>query len=117
MKQTVAVVDERIDKMTNLFCVVGRVDEPVQIKELENGKMVAELILRVSKSYKNADGVYEEDKIKCTLWNAVASNANSYIRCGDTVGVRGTISCDDIKSGIKLVVDRLSFLSSSRSEA
>lgn len=100
----------------NQFCIVGRVAEPVQIKELENGKTVAELILRVSRSFKNSDGVYEEDKISCTLWDSIASNTSAYVKCGDIVGVKGRLSCNDIESGIKLFADRVSFLSS-KSEA
>lgn len=96
----------------NYACICGRVASPIQIKELENGKTVAEMILRVSRPFKNADGVYEEDKISCTLFNGVASNTNTYVKVNDVVGVKGRLACDDIKSGIKLIADKVTFLSS-----
>lgn len=102
----------------NQVCIVGRLAEQIQIKELENGKTVAEMILRVSRPFKNADGVYEEDKIRCTLFNGVASNANTYLKINNVVGIKGRLSCDDVKSGIKLIADKVTFLSSSaKSEA
>lgn len=72
--------------MLNQVVLVGRLTDDLEVTETENGKKVASLILAVQRSYKNSDGIYEADFIKCTLWNAVASSTSEYCKKGDIIG-------------------------------
>ena len=58
--------------MLNQVVMVGRLTSDPEINEVENSRKVTTIILAVPRSYKNAEGVYETDFIKCTLWNGIA---------------------------------------------
>lgn len=73
--------------MLNQVVLVGRLTEDPNINELENGKKVTTVNLAVQRSFKNSDGIYETDFIKCVLWDGVASNTKEYCHKGDVVGV------------------------------
>ena len=53
--------------MLNQVVLVGRLTDDVQVTTMENGKKVSSLVLAVQRSYKNQDGIYEADFIRCTL--------------------------------------------------
>ena len=69
----------------------------------ENGKKYTNATIAVQRSYKNAEGVYETDFIRCTLWNAVASSTSEYCHKGDIVGIKGRIQVNSYedKDGTK----------------
>ena len=77
--------------MLNQVIIVGRLVEKPIVEENENEKKVCNITLAVQRSYKNAEGVYETDFIKCTLWNGIAENTAEYCEKGDLVGVKGRL--------------------------
>ena len=99
--------------MLNQVVIVGRLVEKPIVEENENEKKVCNIILAVPRSYKNAEGVYETDFIKCTLWNGIAENTVEYCNKGDLIGVKGRLQC---LSGneLQLIAEKISFLSSGR---
>ena len=99
--------------MLNQVVIVGRLVKKPIVEENENGKKVCNITLAVQRSYKNAEGVYETDFIKCTLWNGIAENTAEYRGKGDLVGVKGRLQC---LSGneLQLVAEKVSFLASGR---
>ena len=101
--------------MLNQVVIVGRLVEKPIVEENENGRKVSEITLAVPRSYKNAEGIYETDFIKCTLWNGIAENTAEYCDKGDLVGVRGRLQC---LSGneLQLIAEKVSFLSSGKTE-
>lgn len=101
--------------MLNQVIIIGRLVKKPIVEENKNGKKVCNITLAVSRSYKNADGIYETDFIKCTLWNGIAENTTEYCDKGDLVGVKGRLQC---LSGneLQLIAEKVSFLSSSKSE-
>ena len=103
--------------MLNQVVCVGRLVDNLKVEELE-GKKVSYITLAVPRSYKNADGVYETDFIDCTLWNAIAENTAEYCKKGDLVGVKGRIQTEiiDDKKVMRVICERLTFLSSGRTE-
>ena len=107
--------------MINQVVIVGRLVEKPIVEENENGKKVCDIILAVPRSYKNAEGIYETDFIKCTLWNVIAENTAKYCEKGDLVGVKGRLetSVYEKENGEKyritsVVAEKVSFLSSGR---
>ena len=109
--------------MLNQVVMVGRLVEKPILEENENGKKVCNITLAVPRSYKNAEGIYETDFIKCTLWNVIAENTAEYCEKGDLVGVKGRLetSVYEKENGEKyritsVVAEKVSFLSSGKTE-
>lgn len=101
--------------MLNQVVIVGRLVSKPIVEENENGRKVSEITLAVTRSYKNAEGIYDTDFIKCTLWNGIAENTVEYCDKGDLVGVKGRLQC---LSGneLQLIAEKVSFLSSCKTK-
>ena len=59
------------------------------------GKVVSlideKLTLAVTRSYKNEEGIYENDFIEVNLPVSIVSNTKDYLKVGDVVGIKGRI--------------------------
>jgi single-strand DNA-binding protein len=103
--------------MLNQSIIVGRLVNDPELRETENGHKVANVMLAVPRSYRNADGEYDTDFIKCVLWRGVAERTTEYCKKGDLIGVRGRIQTRDIedddenlKTITEVVAERVTFL-------
>ena len=96
--------------MLNQVVMVGRLVSKPIVEENENGRKVSEITLAVPRSYKNAEGIYDTDFIKCTLLNGIAENTVEYCNKGDVIGVKGRLEC---LSGneLQVVAEKVTFLS------
>lgn len=101
--------------MLNQVVVVGRLVEKPIVKENENGKKISIITLAVPRSYKNVNGEYDTDFIKCILWNDIAEKTVEYCDKGDLVGVKGRLQC---LSGneLKVVAEKITFLSTNKTK-
>lgn len=101
--------------MLNQVVIVGRLTSDPEINEVENGGKVITITVAVPRIYKNAEGVYETDFIKCTIWNGIAKTTAEYCEKGDLIGVKGRLQC---LSGneLQVVAERVSFLSNKKEE-
>lgn len=100
--------------MLNQIVLVGRLVQDPEIKELENGVKTNYITLAVSRSYKNADGIYETDFIPCLLYKGIAEKTTEYCKKGDVIGVKGRIQTkqEETKNIIEIVAERVTLLSS-----
>ena len=105
--------------MHNMVYLIGRLTEDPTLKELDDGREMLSINLAVSRSYKNEDGIYETDYLRCVFWNVLAAHTCEYCKKGDLVGVKGRIqtrSYEDEEGNIKyiteIIVDKISFLAS-----
>ena len=95
---------------------------------LNNAMLVGRLIefkddfmkVSVSRAYKNADGIYENDEIPCKL-ELPTDEVKTYLTIGDLVGIKGRIETSvyeneagEKKKSTQVVADRITFLSSAR---
>lgn len=109
--------------MLNQIVIAGRLVADPEITKCENNIRRTCITVAVPRSYKNTDGVYETDFIRCTLWNAIAESTCEYCKKGDIVGVKGrmqTSSYED-KDGTKkysmdVIAEKVTFLSSKRAD-
>lgn len=105
----------------NNVILVGRLTGDPEIVEVEESKKVTTVILAVNRNFKNVDGIYDTDFIRCILWNSVASNTTEYCRTGDVIGVKGRLQTSKYEddSGkthyiTDVVAERVTFLSSNK---
>ena len=104
--------------MYNLVQLIGRLTADPEMTDTENGKKVCKVNLAVQRGFKNSEGIYETDFIRCTLWDAIASRACEFCHKGDLVAIRGQIRTsnytdqNDVKKyAVDIVVEKLLFLS------
>ena len=99
--------------MSNLVVIVGRLVKKPILEENQNGKKVCIITLAVPRDFKNDEGIYETDFIKCTLCNVIAEKTIEYCNKGDLVGVKGRLQCLS-DNELQLIAEKISFLSSGR---
>ncbi|MBE6157867.1 MAG: single-stranded DNA-binding protein [Firmicutes bacterium] len=108
--------------MLNQVVLVGRLAQDLQLNKTDNGKKVSTLTLAVPRSFKNMEGEYETDFIRCVLWDSVAENTKEYCKKGDVVGVKGRVQSrvvekDNKKETIlEIIGEKVTFLSSKKEE-
>lgn len=109
--------------MLNQVVLVGRLTDDLEVTKTENGKKVTRMVLAVQRSYKNSEGIYEADFIRCTLWNAVASSTSEYCKKGDIIGLKGRLqvtsyedSDGNKKYNTEVIAEKVTFLSSKPEE-
>ncbi len=107
--------------MVNNVILVGRLTSDPEIVEIEKSKKVTTVILAVNRNFKNADGVYETDFIRCILWNSIASSTTEYCHSGDVIGVKGRLQTSKYEDDNKkihyvtdVVAERVTFLSTNK---
>lgn len=106
--------------MMNQTVLVGRIVQDPKITELEDGKKVCNITVAVPRSYKNENGEYDTDFIKCTMWSGVAENTSEYCKQGDLIGIKGRIQTrviekDNSKQTIQEVIaEKVTFLAKSK---
>lgn len=102
----------------NNVTIVGRLVNEPEIKTLDDGSTRAYISIAVPRDYKNSEGVYETDFIRCVLWNSVANATKEYCKKGDILGIKGklrsTKSSDEKnkKYSLEVNAEKVSFISS-----
>ena len=91
--------------MLNPLVLVGRIKE---IKEDKN------IVLAVSRAYKNEDGACETDLIPIVLSDKLFDNAKEFCQVNDVIGVKGRLETKD--NNIIIIATQLTFLSSGKSK-
>ena len=102
--------------MINNVILLGRLTKDPEVITSEKGNKRLVINLAVSRDYKNQDGVYETDFVRCVLWNTLAEHACEYCSKGDTVGIKGRIQTNSYTKGdtreyvTEILVEKLSFV-------
>ena len=109
--------------MLNQIVIAGRLVADPEITMCENNKKRTYITVAVPRSYKNMDGVYETDFIRCTLWNAIAESTCEYCKKGDIVGVKGRMQTSNYedkdgtkKYSIDVIAEKVTFLSTKKTD-
>ena len=105
--------------MLNQVVLVGRIVYDLELKKNDSGKKYLSLMLAIPRSFKNIEGTYDTDFIRCIVWDNVASNTSEYCKKGDIVGLKGRLQSrlverNDKKENIMEVIgEKVTFLTSS----
>ncbi|NLC48659.1 MAG: single-stranded DNA-binding protein [Tenericutes bacterium] len=106
--------------MLNQIVLAGRLVSNPEITTTENNKKKTLITVAVPRSYKNIDGNYDTDFIRCTLWNGIAESTCEYCKKGDVVAIKGRLQTssyekdDERKYVTDVVAEKVSFLSSAK---
>ncbi len=107
----------------NNVTLVGRLTAEPEVKETSDGICRTSITVAISRDYKNSDGIYEADFIKCVLWNGIASATRDYCHKGDVVGIKGKLQSrtyetdnNEKKYVTEVLVDKVTFISSTKKE-
>lgn len=103
----------------NQVVLVGRLTDNPSVIETESGKKYTTINLAVQRPFKNVDGIYETDFIRCVLWNGIAANTSEFCHTGDVVGIKGRLQNRSYEADNKekkyiteVIAERVTFLSS-----
>ncbi len=77
--------------MYNYFMLVGRIAKEVEIKTLEDGRNVLNLLIIVQRPFRNQDGEFENDLLRVTLWEGTAEIVSDNVRKGAMIAIKGRI--------------------------
>lgn len=109
--------------MLNQIVLVGRLTADPEMTVTSTGKKITAVTIAVQRTFKNMDGLYDTDFIKCILWNNIAANTTEYCKKGDIVGIKGRIQSreyetdEEVKKHVtEVVAEKVTFLSSKRQE-
>ena len=108
--------------MLNQIVIAGRLVSDPEITTTENNKKRTYVTVAVPRSYKNVDGTYDTDFIRCVLWNGIAESTCEYCKKGDIVGVKGRIQTSNYEKdgemvySVDIIAEKVSFLSSKKTD-
>ena len=112
-----------LNYMLNQTVLVGRLTEDPTVTIMENNKKISSVTLAVQRPFKNQEGLYETDFIRCVLWNGIADNTSEYCHKGDIVGIKGRIQTSSYldkdnttKYVTEVIAERVTFLSTKKEE-
>ena len=107
----------------NQVVLVGRMTSNPNVIETENGKKYTVINLAVQRAFKNQDGIYETDFIRCILWNGIASNTCEFCKIGDVIGIKGRLqnriyenNNEETQYIAEVIAERVTFLSSNKTK-
>ncbi len=89
--------------MLNQVVLVGRVTELPNY----NGRG----ILKVGRTQKDDNGIYQDDLIPFILKGSILENTLSYISLDDMLGIKGSLRMNEY-DGLNIEVEKVTFLSS-----
>ena len=103
----------------NHVILVGRLTETPEIENKEQDQSRMVMNIAVPRTFRNQDGIYETDFIRCILWNGIAKRTRDYCSKGDVVCVRGRLQIRNYensemekKSITEVIVESIAFVSS-----
>lgn len=108
--------------MLNQSIIVGRLTKDPEVVSTENGRKMTQIIVAVNRSFKNIDGKYDTDFIRCILWNGVAVSTSEYCKKGDLVGIKGRLQSNSyevdgqVKYSVDIIAEKVTFLSNKKLE-
>ncbi|MFA5560777.1 MAG: single-stranded DNA-binding protein [Acholeplasmataceae bacterium] len=105
--------------MLNQVVLVGRLTRDPEIKILADGKKVGDITLAVQRGFKNMEGSYDTDFIRCSLWEGLATSIETYCKKGVMIALKGRLQTwkyekeeDKSYTVLEVVAERITFLSS-----
>lgn len=100
--------------MLNQVIIIGRLVARPIVEYNESGRKISEITLAVPRNFKNDEGVYDTDFIKCVLWSGIAENTAEYCEKGDLIGIKGRLECLD--GNLRIIAEKVTFLATNKNK-
>ena len=100
--------------MLNQVMLLGRITN-IKIQETEENTKYIVVRLSIPRSFKNSDGLYDNDYVNVKFTGQIAEQCIHYIEKGDLIAIKGRLSTTKDDS-LEIVAEKVSFLSSKESE-
>ena len=75
----------------NNVILIGNLTKDVELEKTTNDIAYARFTLAVQKNFKNEEGQYESDFIKCIAWRGTAEFIAKYFKKGNKIAIEGAI--------------------------
>jgi single-strand DNA-binding protein len=75
----------------NNVSLAGRVTSEIEVKQTTNGMEIASFTIAISRNFKNANGEYESDFIRCKAFGKTATHLGQYSGKGKVLMLNGSI--------------------------
>lgn len=108
--------------MLNQVVLVGRLTQDVDTRVLDDGRKVSTIFVAVQRPFKNIDGQYDTDFIKCSVWEGLSTLIESYCQKGTMVALKGRIQSykkeinDSNITMIEVIAERISYIKDTKDE-
>ena len=89
--------------MLNQIVLVGRIYE---------NKYKGFITIAVPRCFKNEEGIYETDYIKCKVMGQVEKNTKEWTKKGDIIGIKGRIQEEE--GTLYIMAEKVTFLSNKK---
>lgn len=102
--------------MINNVVLTGRVIELPKMRETASGIKYANILLDVTRPFKNSSGIYDSDKVSVTLWKGIAETASDVCKIGDMLGIKGRIQTYSVEKetqtyyNYEIIAEHVSFM-------
>ncbi len=100
-----------MNSLRNRVQLIGNLGMDPEVKQLENGRLLAKLSLATSETYKNAEGqkVTDTQWHQLTLWGKTAELADRFLRKGSQIAAEGKLinRSYEGKDGVKRYVSEI----------
>ncbi len=95
--------------MINNVVLVGRLTKDPDIRNTQQGTVVASFTLAVNRNFKDQNGNREADFINCVAWRKTAELLGDHVKKGQQIGVVGRIQTRsyDNQQGQKVFVTKV----------
>lgn len=77
--------------MLNNITLMGRVTNDLELTNTNNGKQIVKFTVAVTRDFKNANGEYESDFIRCMAFGSTAEHIAKYSQKGKIITLNGTL--------------------------
>ncbi len=108
--------------MLNQVVLVGRLTQDIETRILDDGRKVSTIYIAVQRPFKNIDGQYDTDFIKCSVWEGLSTLIESYCQKGTTVALKGRIQTykkeinDSNLTMMEVVAERVSYIKDAKED-
>lgn len=75
----------------NVACFIGKLTADPVVTMTPKGTKNCSFSIAVNRKYKNADGSYPVDFIRCVAWRNTAVFIETYFKKGNNIGINGSI--------------------------
>lgn len=90
--------------MLNQVVLMGKV---VKIEKDSKGNIY--LLLGVERDYKDNDGTFKKDIIRCTLWKGISDSIKNYYKEGQYLSISGRLEEGEDKMNL-VIAEKVSFI-------